>query len=130
MKRAICDYSTRFALVCNIDDFQNLGAEIVETKIAPVPVCFCSIFLSISSVASDWLYIDRVWLNYHLLKILQANNTLHIFHPFFTIPIKTLAIVKIEQKSTVHFKINNNWMQDIRGAHFLPTTKGTQYTGV
>ena len=21
--------------------------------------------------------IDRVWLNYHLLKILQANNTLH-----------------------------------------------------
>ena len=51
--------------------------------------------------------IDRVRLNYHLLKLLQANNTLHMFHPFFTIPIITLAIVKIEQKSIVHLKINN-----------------------
>ena len=37
------------------------------------------------------------------------------------LPIITLAIVKIEQKSIVHMKINYNWMQDIRGAHFLPT---------
>ena len=43
------------------------------------------------------------------------------FHPFFTIPIITLAFVKIEQKSIVHLKINYNWMEDIRGAHFLPT---------
>ena len=35
--------------------------------------------------------------------------------------IITLAIVKIEQKSIVHLKINYNWMQDIMGAHFLPT---------
>ena len=32
-----------------------------------------------------------------------------------------MAIVKIEQKSMVHLKINYNWMQDIRGAYFLPT---------
>ena len=39
------------------------------------------------------------------------------------LPIITLAIVKIELKSIVHLKINYNWMQDIRGAHFLPTKR-------
>ena len=32
-------------------------------------------------------------------KNTSSNNTLHIFHPFFTLPIITLAIVKIEQKA-------------------------------
>ena len=45
------------------------------------------------------------------VKILPIKNTssyniLHIFHPFFTLPTITVAIVKIKQKSTVHLKIN------------------------
>ena len=55
------------------------------------------------------------------IKNTSSNNTLRIFHPFFTLPIITLAIVKIEQKSIVHLKINYDWMQDLRGAHFLLT---------
>ena len=32
------------------------------------------------------------------MKNISSNNTLHIFHPFFTLPIITLAIVKIRAK--------------------------------
>ena len=51
-------------------------------------------------------YIDRVRLKYNLLKILQVIIPFIFFHPFFTLPIVTLAIVKIEQKSIVHLTIN------------------------
>ena len=38
------------------------------------------------------------------VKNTSSNNNLHIFHPFFTLPIITLAIIKIEQKSIGHLK--------------------------
>ena len=69
----------------------------------------------------DYLTPTQIWKNWNVIirgiyrqssvkipptKNTSSNNTLHIFHPFFTLPIITLAIVKKEQKSVVHLKIN------------------------